>query len=175
LPSPAPTRHNQAVVKSFAVLLIGLALAGRAHAEDIYKWTDDQGHLHYSNRGGTISGDSSPETSSTNQGWESVLEKQRNAEDFQEKAEAAINNLELQVIRKKRDRDHAQEALETTQASIVRAGTLSSAAELPMLKAREATQITDLRKLDAEIGSMETGIAKIRALKAAEKEQRSGQ
>jgi uncharacterized protein DUF4124 len=162
------------VVKSFAALLIGLALAGAVDAEDVYKWTDDQGHLHYSNRGSTPSGDSSSDTAPANQGWESVLEKQRSAEDFQEKAEAAINNLELQVIRKKRDRDHAQEALEATQASIVRAGTSSSATELPMLKAREATQITDLRRLDAEISSMETGMAKIRALKAAEKEQRSG-
>jgi Domain of unknown function (DUF4124) len=173
LPWPAATRHNHGVVKSFAALLIALALVGATYAEDIYRWTDERGHLHYSNRGGTSSEDSSSATEPANQGWESVLEKQRSAEDFQEKAEAAINNLELQVIRKKRDRDHAQESLEATQANIVRAQA-SSATELPSLKAREATQITDLRKLDAEIGSMETGIAKIRALKTAEKEQRTG-
>ncbi len=162
------------MVKSVAALPLALALACGAHAQDIYKWTDQQGHVHYSNRGGTLSGDSSSETPPANQGWESVLEKQRSAENFQEKAEAAINNLELQVIRKKRDRNRAQEALEATQANIVRAGASSTAGELPMLKAREATQITDLRKLDAEISSMEAGIAKIRALKAAEKEQQSG-
>jgi hypothetical protein len=174
LPSPAATRHNRAVLKSIAALPVALALAGGAYAQDIYKWTDAQGQVHYSNRGGTSSDDSSSETPPASQGWESVLEKQRNAEDFQDKAEAAINNLQLQVIRKRRDRDHAQEALEATQANIVRAGASPGATELPTLKAREATQITDLRKLDAEISSMETGIGKIRALKAAEKEQRSG-
>jgi hypothetical protein len=163
------------VVKPFAASLIALALAGagRVYPEDVYKWTDEQGHLHYSNRGGTSSPESSATTERADQGWESVLEKQPGGQDLQEKAEAAINNLELQVIRKKRDRGQAQEVLEATQANIVRAQA-SSSAELPMLKAREATQITDLRKLDAEISAKEMAIAKIRALKAAEKEQRSG-
>src|SRR5439155_11173811 len=133
-----------------------------AYAQDIYKWTDAQGQIHYSNRGGTLSDDSSSQTPPGNQGWESVLEKQRSAEDFQDKAEAAINNLQLQVIRKRRDRDHAREALEATQANIVRAGAAPGTTELPTLKAREATQITDVRKLYAEISSMETGMAKIR-------------
>jgi hypothetical protein len=162
------------VAKSILAFPLALALAGAAYAQDIYKWTDPQGNLHYSNRGGIGLGDSSSETPPADQGWESVLEKQRNAEDFQDKAEAAINNLQLQVIRKKRDRDHAREALEATQANIVRASAPPAVTDLPMLKAREATQITDLRKLDAEIGFMEAGIAKIRALKAAEKEQRPG-
>jgi uncharacterized protein DUF4124 len=138
----------------------------------MYKWTDEQGHLHYSNRGGTSSPESPAAAERADQGWESVLEKQRGGEDLQEKAEAAINNLELQLIRKKRERDHAREALEATQANVVRAE-VSRATELPTLKAREATQITDLRKLDAEISATEVAIAKIRALKAAEKEQRS--
>ena len=162
------------MVKSIVAVPLALVLAGRAYAQDIYKWMDDQGHVHYSNRGGTLPDDSSSEVPPANQGWESVLEKQRGAEDFQDKAEAAINNLQLQITRKKRDRDHAQEALEATQASIVRASVRPPAPELPTLKAREATQITDLRKLDVEISAMEAGIAKIRALKAAEKEQRSG-
>jgi Domain of unknown function (DUF4124) len=162
------------VVKSIVAVPLVLAIVGPAYAQDIYKWTDDQGHVHYSNRGGALPDDSSSETPPANQGWESILEKQRNAEDFQEKAEAAINNLQLQITRKRRDRDHAQETLEATQANIVRASVPPPAPELPTLKAREATQITDLRKLDAEISSMEAGIAKIRALKAAEKEQRSG-
>jgi hypothetical protein len=153
-------------------IVLGLATASRGHAGDIYQWTDEQGRVHYSNHGGTSPGDSSAPSEPADQGWESVLEKRQGREDFQEKAEAAINSLELQMIRKKRDRGQAQEALEATQANIVRAQA-STAADLPMLKAREATQITNLRKLDAEIGAIEMGIAKIRALKAAEKEQRS--
>jgi hypothetical protein len=163
------------MLKPLAALVIGLGLAGagQGYSQDIYKWTDGQGQVHYSNHGGSPSdGDSSPPTQSSDQGWESALEKQQGRDDFQEKAEAAINSLELQMIRKKRDREHASEALEATQADIVRAQA-SRSTELPTLKAREATQITDLRKLDAEIGAIQVGIAKIRVLKAAEKEQRS--
>ena len=165
--------------KSVAGLVFGaVALAGasRALAEDIYKWTDPQGRLHYSNRGGTPSNESSTgsESESTEQGWESVLEKQKgvSGENLQDKAEAAINSLELQVTRKKRDRAQAQEVLEAIQASIVRAQG-SNGPDLPMLRAREATQITNLRRIEGEINSMELNAAKIRALKAAEKEQRS--
>ncbi|HSD09802.1 MAG TPA: DUF4124 domain-containing protein [Candidatus Binatia bacterium] len=163
------------MVKRFAALVIalGLAAAGRDYAQVIYKWTDEHGQVHYSNHGGASPSDSSAGSEPADQGWESVLEKQQGREDFQEKAEATINSLELQRIRKKRDRERAQEALEATQASIVRAQQVSNATELPTLKAREAKQITDLRKLDAEISAVETSIAKIRALKAAEKEQRS--
>jgi hypothetical protein len=102
-----------------------------------------------------------------------VLEKQKGSENFQEKAEAAINSLQLQVTRKKRDRTLAQEQLEATQASIVRAQSTNTA-ELPALRAREATQITNLRRIESEINSMELNGAKLRALKAAENEQRSG-
>ena len=165
--------------KAVAGLVLGaVALAGgtRALPEDIYKWTDQQGRVHYSNRGGTPSNESSSggDGDSADQGWESVLEKQQGlgSENLQDKAEAAINSLELQVIRKKRDRGQAQEVLEAIQASIVRAQS-SNGPDLPMLRAREATQIGNLRRIEAEINSMELNAAKIRALKAAEKEQRS--
>ena len=108
--------------KAVAGLVLGaVALAGgtRALPEDIYKWTDQQGRAHYSNRGGTPSDESSSgsDADSAEQGWESVLEKQKGmgSENLQDKAEAAINSLELQVIRKKRDRGQAQEVLEAIQ------------------------------------------------------------
>ena len=62
----------------------------------------------------------------------------------------------------------------TTQASIVRSQS-AGGADVPMLRAREATQITDLRRLNAEINAMEVSVAKLRALKTAEQEQRSTQ
>lgn len=155
-----------------SLIAFALAGAGRLFGEDIYKWTDPQGQLHYSNRGGTPSDDSNS-GGSGEQGWESVLERQKRGEDVQEKADVAINSIELQLIRKRRDRTQAQEMLEATQAAIVRAQA-SAPGQLPMLKAREATQISELRKIDAEIGSMELSIAKLRALKTADKEQRSG-
>jgi hypothetical protein len=164
------------IVVTAWIATLALGWAGLARAQDIYKWTDNQGQTHYSNHGGTP-GDNSTGTGSGSgeQGWESVLEKQKGgAGNFQDKAEAMINDLQLQLIRKKRDRAQAQEALETTQASIVRSQSRGGA-DVPMLRAREATQITDLRKLDAEIAAMDASVAKLRALKTAEQEQRSTQ
>jgi hypothetical protein len=154
---------------------LALGTVGLAHAQDIYKWTDNQGQTHYSNHGGAA-GESSPGTGSGSgeRGWESVLEKQKGAGNFQDKAEAVINDLQLQLIRKKRDRAQAQEALEATQAAIVRSQS-AGGADVPMLRAREATQIAGLRKLDGEMAAMETSVAKLRALKTAEQEQRSTQ
>jgi hypothetical protein len=154
-----------------------LCSAGLAHAQDIYRWTDNQGQTHYSNHGGTPGDDSAPappESGTGEQGWESVLEKHKGTGNFQDKAEAVINDLQLQLIRKKRDRAQAREALETTQASIVRSQS-AGGADVPMLRAREAMQIADLRKVDGEIAAMEVSVARLRALKTAEQEQRSTQ
>ena len=166
------------MIKPAAALLLvvslGSGVAGFAAAQSIYEWKDDQGRPHYSNRGGAGPGESGTPSGSEGgeRGWESVLERKQGDSDFQEKAEAAINSMELQVTRKKRERVHAQEELEATQANIVRAQG-SSPVNVPILKAREATQITELRKTDVEIGLLEMRIAKLRALKEAEKEQRS--
>jgi Domain of unknown function (DUF4124) len=166
------------VVKPAAALLLvaslGSGVARFAAAQSIYEWKDEQGSPHYSNRGGMSPGESGTPSGSEGgeRGWESVLERKRGDGDFQGKAEAAINSMELQVTRKKRERLRAQEELEATQANIVRA-LRSSPADVPILKAREATQITALRKTDLEIGLLEMRVAKLRALKEAEKEQRS--
>jgi hypothetical protein len=165
-------------MRGLAATLIGalaLGSAGLGEAQNIYKWTDDQGRTHYSNHGSSTGNDSAGVGSDTGeQGWESVLEKQKGNANFQEKAEAAINDLQLQMIRKKRDRAQAQEALEATQASIVRSQA-AGGADVPMLRAREATQTNDLRRIDAEIAAMGASAAKLRALKAVEQEQRSAQ
>jgi len=158
---------------------LALGSAGLARAQDIYKWTDNQGRTHYSNHGGASGTDSAgagegAASDSGEQGWESVLEKQKGTGNFQDKAETVINDLQLQLIRKKRDREQARDALEATQASIVRSQA-AGGADVPMLRAREATQIADLKKLDGDIGAMEASVAKLRALKTAEQEQRSTQ
>jgi Domain of unknown function (DUF4124) len=163
------------VSKKIALLTaIVLAAAPFALGDEIYKWTDAQGRTHYSNRGAATPDDSSTNepSDSGEQGWESVLEKQRGSEKFQDKAEATINSLELQVVRKKRDRTQAQDELETTQAGIIRAQGTNSP-DLPTLRAREATEISNLRKIDLELGALHMAIAKIRAMKAAERDQRT--
>jgi uncharacterized protein DUF4124 len=163
-------KSPRAVTVALALSFAGAGMAQLLSAEDIYKWTDDQGRVHYSNRGSGASADSaSGETSSGGQGWESVLERQKGTEDFQEKADATINNLELKMTRKKRERTRALDELQATQAEITRA-TNPRPTDLPALKEREATQIGELRKLDFELGAMQTDIAKIRAMKAVEKE-----
>jgi hypothetical protein len=151
--------------------LLTIAVAGSLSAGDIYQWTDEEGHPHYSNRGGNGGGDSSGGGGGTEEGWESALERKQGGEDLQEKAEAAINGLELQMTRRKREREHAQEELEATQASIIRAQG-SSPAEIPALRVRETTQLTELRKMDLELASIELRIARLRALKAASQEQK---
>lgn len=164
------------MIKPAAALLLvaslGSGMARFAAAQSIYEWKDEQGRPHYSNRGGTGGSGTPSGSEGGEQGWESVLERKQGDGDFQEKAEAAINSMELQVTRKKRERLRAQEELEATQANIVRA-LRSNSADVPVLKAREATQITALRKTDLEIGLLEMRIAKLRALKKAEKDQRS--
>ena len=149
-----------------AVLLV----AGATLAGDIYKWTDEQGRTHYSNRdAGSKNDNAAPDDGGGGQGWESVLEKQQGRQDFQDQSEAAINSLEMQVLRRKRERSDAQAELEATQTSIGRA----MPGDLPALRAREATQIGNLRRIDVEIMTMQNNIARIRALRTVDRDQRS--
>jgi len=160
-------RFSVAPLAAGAVLL----LAGATLAGDIYKWTDEQGRVHYSNRDSAAKNDNAPpdDGGGGGQGWESVLEKQQGREDFQDKSEAAINSLEVQVLRRKRERGDAQAELEATQTSIGRA----MPGDLPALRAREASQIGNLRRIDVEIMTIESNIARIRAMRSADRDQRS--
>ena len=148
-----------------AVLLV----AGATLAGDIYKWTDEQGRVHYSNRDAGSKNDNAAPDDGGGQGWESVLEKQQGRQDFQDQSEAAINSLEMQVLRRKRERSDAQAELEATQTSIGRA----MPGDLPALRAREATQIGNLRRIDVDIMTIESNIARLRAMRSADRDQRS--
>lgn len=156
-----------------AVGMLGAELRA-ARAEGIYTWTDERGGVHYSNRG-ALSGDAVPRPGADGgeAGWESVLERKQGGPEAAAQAEAAINSMQVARLRKKREREHAREELEATQARITRAQSLSPA-ELPALKAREAAQAAELRRLDTELGLLDQGIAQLRARKSAEaaKDQR---
>ena len=137
-----PRRGPSAIISLVRIVVTALrsgrwrSLGGaRAHPEDIYRWTDEQGNPLLESRRHLVAriGSAPPESGTREQGWESVLEKHTGDGDFQDKAEAVINDLQLQLIRKKRDRDQAREALETTQASIVRAQS-AGATDVPMLE-----------------------------------------
>lgn len=153
-------------------LVLGLLSLGvaSAPAEDIYKWTDEQGRVHYSNRGGQSSPSLPEEPSSTDEGWESTLERKRGTEEFAAAADSAINSLQARMIKKKRDRSRAQTDLEATQAEIVRAQSTNPNG-VPELRVREANQLNELRKIDAETSAIEIQIGKVRLLKAMGKEQ----
>ena len=173
----AAPRHNRRVPKPIVptiVLALLFAGAGLAPAGDIYRWTDADGRTHFSNRGADVADEPSvaPSYDSGDEGWESVLERQQGSGSFQEKAEASINSLELQVMRKKRERNQAKDELDATQAGIVQAQTVDSP-NLPALRAREATEIANLQKIDVELGKLRSAIAKMRAMKTADRDQRS--
>jgi len=156
------------------VLALLFAGAELARAGDIYRWTDAGGRMHFSNRGADATDEpaATPSYDSGDEGWESVIERQQGSASFQEKVEASINSLELQLVRKKRERNHAKDELDATQAGIVRAQPVESP-DLPALRAREATEIANLQKIDVELGRLRSAIAKMRAMKTADRDQRS--
>ncbi|MGH7899951.1 MAG: DUF4124 domain-containing protein [Candidatus Binatia bacterium] len=150
-------------VLRFVVLALASSFAGAGiaavGAEEFYKWTDAEGRVHYSNRGSTAE----PAMRPDGEGWESVLEQRGEAGEFRERADAVINGLQLRMTRKHRDRDRAEADLLATQTEIQR--TTGASPELATLRSREARQIAELRKLDVELGEIEIGIARARALK----------
>jgi hypothetical protein len=153
------------------LLTLGVAIGARGvSADDIYKWTDEQGRVHYSNRGGSSAPEDVPPEPSGEEGWESALERKRGTDEFNAAADSAINSLQARMIRTKRERGRAQQALESIQAEIVRAQGVDPNS-VPELRAREVTQLGEIRKIDAEIAAVELQVAKLRAAKAVGREQ----
>lgn len=152
---------------ALALAFIGTGTA-TVSAEDIYKWTDGQGRVHYSNKGTESPTDSGSNGSALGgEGWESVLERQQGAENRQQQADAAINALELQRTRKRRDMSQLLDDLQATQAEISRAKDPDS---MPALKAREETQTAEARRLAGELGAIEQDLVKLRTIKAGGKD-----
>lgn len=147
------------------LLALALLFVPSIRAEDIYKWTDEQGRVHYSNRGGEGAQAEPSDTPAGGEGWESALERKRGTEEFTAASDSAINSLQARMIRRKRERGRAQETLEAIQADIVRAQA-SNPNAVPELRARETTQLGEVRKLDVEIANVESQIARLRAFKA---------
>lgn len=146
---------------------LAAALALPAGADEITRWTDEKGRVHYSNRGGPPGAETRHEESSSGErGWESVLERNRGAREIGERAESAINSLLLQVTRKKRERARAFGELESTRAEIARADARTAPVDLPALRERELAQATAVQKIDLEIAALQMQIAKLRAVKA---------
>jgi hypothetical protein len=169
LRGPRAGSYNDRVplVRLQLVAVLGLALSVPAGAEEITKWTDAQGRVHYSNRGGPAGAETRHEDSSSGErGWESVLERNRGAREVGERAETAINSLLLQVTRKKRERARALGELEVTQTEIARSDARTAPVDLPALRDRELAQATAVQKIDLEIAALHMQIAKLRAVKA---------
>ncbi|MGH7819156.1 MAG: DUF4124 domain-containing protein, partial [Candidatus Binatia bacterium] len=145
----------------FTGALIALLLAApAAPADEMYKWTDEQGRVHYSNRRGD--GAEPPPPAPSGDGWESVLERQEGADEFSRRAEAMINGLNADRLRKKRERDRASADLQSTQAEIVSVQGRDPT-RLPELRARESKEIGQLQRLETELARIDANIEKVKA------------
>lgn len=155
--------------------LFFLLLPGLASAE-IYKWVDEEGRVHYSNRSadGEEPAERAPSPSSGGEGWESVIERRQGSDDVSRRADRAINSLIVDRRQKKRERDRAYDALEKTRKEITRARRFEPA-RLPDLSSREREQLLDVRRIEMELSRIDAGIAKARAVKKMGREQATGQ
>ncbi|MGH7856601.1 MAG: DUF4124 domain-containing protein [Candidatus Binatia bacterium] len=154
-------------VAAVAVLLLAASAAG---AEQIYKWVDEEGRAHFSNRGSEPPA-APPPPPSMGEGWESVLERQEGADEFSRRAEAVINSLNADRLRKRRERDRASATLQSTQSEIVRTQGSSDPTRLPELRAREVKEVSEVRRLEMELAEIDANIDKVKAIKAMGKEQ----
>jgi hypothetical protein len=155
-------------------LLVAFAVAAGAAApalaDDVYKWTDESGRVHFSNRPQNDAGDHDEAPAADGEGWESVLERQQGSEEIAAQAESAINTLQMQKIRRSRDRDRQAADLEALRVDIGRAQN-TSPNSVPDLRAREATQVAELNRIENDLRDIDMKIARYRALKQAGKDQ----
>ncbi|MEA2627173.1 MAG: hypothetical protein QOD06_3218 [Candidatus Binatota bacterium] len=155
-----------------ALLALAIALATAAHlrADEIFKWTDRDGKVHFSNRAPQDATEHEkremPSTVEPGEGWESTLERKQGAEKLVGAADRAINSLQAQIIRQRRERTRIEPELRDTQAAIVRARQANPPAEAD-LRVREAAQLRRIGEIDAAIAQAEAQIDKLRVMKAA--------
>lgn len=146
------------------------AIAGAAAGDEIYKWTDAEGRVHFSSQpppdgreaekrslpGGPASG-----------GWEGSLEGERKSEELGRATESAINALQLELRRRTRTRDRLQTEYDGVAAELQLAlSQRTPPAGLPELRAREQGALRRLQQVNAEIQRIETEIGRLRAIKA---------
>lgn len=161
-----------------ALILLGASSPSVVSAEEIYKWTDAEGRVHYSNRGSAAAPEvPTPQPTPGGEGWESALDEQKGTDEFRQKVDAAVNSLELKLARKKRELSRAQSDLQGTQAEMT-AETDKARQErrLPDLSAAQAREVVlqgDIHNLDSEVAAIRADIAKIRAMKSVGKDSRS--
>jgi len=153
---------------SFVVSIV--LFGGTALAEEIQQWRDEQGRLHFSNRGPSTEPpkDDPPQAPG---GWESVLERREGNDEFSQRADSVINALEGGWRRKKRERDRARETLDKTQAEIVRLQDLRRASAAYALRPSEEAQVREVNRLDIELAQIRANIDRAKAIKAMGREQ----
>jgi hypothetical protein len=161
-----PTGHNTGMRPRSPFLVLAVFAASVAAAEEIQKWVDKDGRPHFSNRG-----EASAPTAPSGEGWESVLERQQGADEFSQRVETAINSLQADRLRKKRERDRANETLEDTQSDIVRVQATQNPTRLPELRAREAQQVAEVGKLSGELAQIDANLERLKAMKSMGREQ----
>jgi hypothetical protein len=157
------------VIRSAALTLV-LALAAPGGADEIFKWTDENGRVHFSSQPPADGRESEKRTlpgGPAAGGWEGSIDGTRRSEQLGEATESAINSLQLELRRRKRARDDLQERYDAVAAELALALAQRTPPEgLPALRAREQGALRKLQTANAEIQGIELEIGRLRAIKA---------
>jgi len=159
------------LVKALLPVVLVAVLAGSAVADEIYRWVDEDGRVHFSNRSTDPPPAGADTPSASGEGWESMLERQEGIDEFSRRADAAANSLNVDLRRRKRERDRARDDLETIQREITRRQELRDAAGAYALRTEEAEAVSKLRQLENEVARTEAAIERVKAIKAMGREQ----
>lgn len=151
-------------------LALALALAAPVAADEVYKWTDESGRVHFSSQPPPDGRESEKRTlpgGAAGGGWEGSIEGTRKSEQLGEATESAINSLQLELRRRKRTRNELQEQYDTVAAELALAlAQRTPPAGLPALRAREQGALRKLQTAQGEIQRIEIEIGRLRAIKA---------
>jgi hypothetical protein len=149
---------------SFAFVAV---LATWIAAEDVYRWTDADGRIHFSSSppadGSTPKKLALPDGSS--EGWEGDLDRERKREAFEGAADSSINALQTEITRRRRARDVLRSELEGARRELGAVDT-SRASEASALRARVESLVVDFERAERDLANAEAELRRLRRLKA---------
>lgn len=168
MPGQSAARHNERV-KALALIGVLAVAAGPALAGEIYRWVDEDGRVHYSNRNPEAA--PAEEAPPSGEGWESVLERQEGTDEFSRRADVLLNSLNVDLRRARRERDRAREDLEAVRDEIDRLQGLRDARGALDLRPKEADAFAKLQRLHNDVARIEANIERIKEIKAMGRER----
>lgn len=158
--------HNRRVAAQSALLLViaaSVSLLSLASSQEIYKWVDEQGKVHFSNL--PRAGDGKPAEVKPEASGETVVSPEDPMRGFAVRTQAAVNSVEFQLFRKNRELTRARAELERTRDEVADAER-DSPLKLPVLRLRERRGTAEVERLEKDVAEIESQVAKLRALQA---------